>query len=211
MHALLLVVTLAVSQIDMMGDNTPSVDFSGLGATTVSPDSIIFDCYSPSWCAGCRLTEKEIQELTSQGLAQVNFHRSSKEYPVKVLNLIAAGGVYPVILWRTNTGKEYSLSDGWKGNYNLLTRYNRSCQIKEPPKTQPPKPVQQLVIPARSGAHWTHPDTIYRHLIQEHGYSPAQLRGLSEEQMLSLHDAAHEGRTAPARRPGRIARFFGAG
>ena len=64
-------------------------------------------------------------------------------------------------------------------------------EVRPAPKPQP-KPAPKPII---HGPHWKHPDTIYRHLIQGHGYSPSQLAGLSNEQMLSLHDAAHGGLT----------------
>jgi len=44
---------------------------------------------------------------------------------------------------------------------------------------------------ARSNAHWTYPGTIDSHLIGTHGVATV---GMSREQMLSTHDAIHEGR-----------------
>lgn len=60
-----------------------------------------------------------------------------------------------------------------------------------------PAPVvpKSVVVPT-AGPHWTHPGTIYSHLISEHGFSPAQLAGLTAEQMLTLHDQAHNAKKA---------------
>ena len=43
----------------------------------------------------------------------------------------------------------------------------------------------------RSNAHWTYPGTIEGHLQSTHGMA---VTGMSREQMLSMHDAIHEGR-----------------
>lgn len=66
-----------------------------------------------------------------------------------------------------------------------------------------PSPVifvkQVLQIPqfhATGGPHWTHPDSIESHLRNGHGVNPA---GMSQEQMLSYHDALHEGRVTMRR------------
>ena len=42
--------------------------------------------------------------------------------------------------------------------------------------------------------NWTHPDTIYNHLIEGHGWKASDLEGLSNREMNCLHDACHEGR-----------------
>ena len=54
----------------------------------------------------------------------------------------------------------------------------------------PPKPVKPTIA-VTTGPHWSHPRTIADHLRLDHGVDPS---GMSREEMLSLHDALHEGR-----------------
>ncbi len=60
-----------------------------------------------------------------------------------------------------------------------------------PPKMAPLVVRAPVQVHVSGGPHWTHPDTIRNHLMSTHGYSAAQLAGLSHEQMLSMHDADH--------------------
>lgn len=50
----------------------------------------------------------------------------------------------------------------------------------------------------RTGGHWTFPGTtagdLRQHLIRTHGYSAAQVSGMSFEQLLNAHDDSHERR-----------------
>ncbi len=64
---------------------------------------------------------------------------------------------------------------------------------------RPAVPRVTVVVPRASRrGHWTHPGNIRDHLVRTHGYSYSYLSGLSQEQLLSIHDADHEGR-APAK------------
>lgn len=77
--------------------------------------------------------------------------------------------------------------------------------IERPPQAPPvikkqPVIVQPAVI-ATHGPHWTHPGTIYNHLISEHGFSSQQLAGLTTDQMKTLHDQAHNAKAAKVAAP----------
>ena len=65
-----------------------------------------------------------------------------------------------------------------------------------------PKPPQQQTVsyqPSRSRSHWTYPGDIKSHLASGHGN--VNTAGMTRDQMESLHDDLHEGRSRPAARP----------
>lgn len=88
-----------------------------------------------------------------------------------------------------------------KGHYENRTVCNgRSCSVKS--VWVPDKVATTIDIPQRSGPHWTYPGEISRHLQNSHGYTADQLKGLTRDQMETLHDNAHEGGVGSSRGSG---------
>lgn len=198
----------SVPEFDLSGSGQiPEFTLSGVGSvpTILQPTKLseptrgpLAFGYTKPRCPGCDTLKVEKERLNSP-------HIELKDPPAWT-----AGHAFPVMHWETPKG--WQSMDGWPGAGKFLTLYDESMKAKAA-QAAPQVVQQQLRVTPSYGNHWTHPDTIFRHLIQEHGYSPAQLRGLSEEQMLTLHDQAHESapqyRAAQQRSRGLFSRMFG--
>lgn len=225
MHSLLLAAVLALGQfdeasplvaasLDMIGPvGPPSGDWEPLGSYTIRKTFLVddnayhfppLDIYAPTWCAGCKLA---VKDLTENSIVDVKIHTDSKSFPEKIKELIAQGGVYPVVLWHSETGREFHISDGWRGFAEFLIRYDKS---RAPVNVRTPAVKQVAQAGGRvMGSYPVHGVTwhikgssetreeLIEHLsndgIHRGKFDHAWLQSLSRSQLQTIHDDDHRG------------------
>lgn len=123
--------------------------------------------YGPDWCSVC----KEIPD-------QERFIKHKEPFPPWVYERANKHG-FPVLHW--NNGTKWKATYGWYGEEEL-------------DRIIAGEPAAAVVgeYPVRGG-WWTHPGTIWNHLVS-HGYSEEYVRSLSYAEAMSLHSDHHEGR-----------------
>jgi hypothetical protein len=116
---------------------------------------------------------------------------------------------FPVLHWETPAG--WRLQEGWNGPGPFLTNYDESFKKKASAQ-------KVTVVNRRAGLYYgAYPSTydwpgdLRSHLTQSpHGYDAAYLNGLSDQQVIALHDSDHINRLSESRTRGNVNRgIFG--
>lgn len=151
-------------------DTKPFDPFKPKPIGRTSPEVRIVHVYGPTWCKICKTipdTKRFIKHL--------------EPFP----DWVYTKGQWPILHWQGVNGKWY-YKRGWQGEKKLNALI--STTDDPPPKVQTFAP-----YPVRGG-WWTHPGSVWDHLIQSHGYSSDYVRSLSRAEAESLHSDDHEGR-----------------
>jgi len=95
---------------------------------------------------------------------------------------------FPTLYFRSRRESGWSQLTGWPGKERFEEIYDGEQQSQQQAVASRPP----LVRTRSSRAHWTNPGRIDDHLINDHGVSPSRIRGMSWDQMKTLHDRIHE-------------------
>ena len=117
---------------------------------------------------------------------------------------------FPVLHWETPSG--WKMQEGWYGAGKFLDTYDKSMKSVPASAITPPT---RVVVSNRHGLYygshpsgWSWPGDLRHHLSTTHGYDAGYLAGLSDAQVIAIHDADHNsGGPGGGRRKGLIGFF----
>ena len=147
---------------------------------------------APFDCPGCRRHEREAPAM--------NDFRFVKAAPDAWAKRQKQG--YPHFRWQIKD-RWVGEAHGWTSPEDFRATYKKSFEAKPLPvaASHAPQPQRGVV---RSTGHWWSIDELRRHLAGEHGYSAAQVAGMSDADCVAAHSAAHSSAAAITnRRPKR--------
>lgn len=158
---------------------------SGLLVLNPSTGAVADGVYllTADWCPYCPGAIKNATKSGEQ-ITVVDFDK----FPDLCKKLLGGNDMNPPCWVKVHNGKTIHVWYGpsYPDGVKSMARFNTPVLINSP------APMALYVGPDTHPGHWTYPDSIIQHLVNGHGYSLSQLRGLNQEQLLTLHDQTHE-------------------
>lgn len=173
--------------------DVPDNDASGL-LLDIPPEVIatqekkVVHLYSPkTWtCPHCNTAEKE---LSGHPGIKLVIHKQDD------LPSFFDGQGFPVLHW--GPGKDWQ--SGWTNKEQFLAKLLND-------NSSPPTKKPAVIVKDSGGSHWSvegdwspSRQKAINHLVNVHGYQRDRVESLNIGQLLTLHDAAHEGRKVAAK------------
>lgn len=109
---------------------------------------------------------------------------------------------FPTLYFKSSTSETgWRRLVGWESFAKFKQKYDKAQAVQTVEKV-PEKPKTGYQMQFGSRSMWTYPGSIENHLKKSHGFSAAELRGLSRVELEQLHSNEHE-RGNPRRSYGR--------